>query len=51
MGTTDPEGNSVEYGITPDVELVALKDDGTRDYSAFYDIDNLSKIMNGLASK
>ena len=48
---TDAQGNQIEKGVPVDVELVTVKPDGTKDYSAFYDIGRLSEIMNGLYSE
>ena len=44
---TDAEGNNLENGVPVDAELVKVAEDGTRDYSGFYDIAKLSEIVNG----
>ena len=43
---TDAEGNQIENGTTPDVELVKTNDGGTKDYSDLYDIAKLSEAVN-----
>lgn len=48
---TDAEGNQLEKGVPPDVELVTVDADGKRDYSACYDISRLSEVMHGLYSE
>ena len=48
---TDAQGNNIENGTTPDVELVKTNADGTKDYSDFYDIAKLSEIVNGFYAK
>ena len=45
---TDAEGNQIENGVPLDVELVTVKADGAKDYSAFYDIGRLSEVVNKL---
>ena len=43
---TDAQGNNIENGTTPDVELVKTNADGTKDYSDLYDIAKLSEAVN-----
>lgn len=45
-GTEDYDENTVEKGAKPDLELVRLNPDQTKDYSGMYDIDLISEKMN-----
>ena len=40
------DGSSVESGVTPDIPLVGENADGTRDYSALYDLEVLSRHID-----
>lgn len=42
---TNGEFESIDLGIAPDVELVSVAEDGTKDYSNFYDFDAISKAF------
>ena len=48
---TDANGNNIENGTAPDVELVKTTAEGTKDYSDFYDIAKLSEIVNEFYAK
>ncbi len=39
-------GENIDGGIPVDVELFRINEDGTEDYSAFYDVDLLSREIN-----
>ena len=38
-------GEDIDAGVPVSTELVAASDDGTRDYSAFYDFDRIRECM------
>ncbi len=49
---TTKDGDYLEKGVTPDKEIeVKKKEDGTEDYSAFFDIPALSKYINEFYTK
>ena len=43
---SDQNWNMVDDGIPVDVSLVKTKDDGTKDYSGFYDLEAISRYMH-----
>ena len=43
---TDKDGGNIDSGIKPDVENVVVNEDGSKDYSATYNFDNISKSFD-----
>jgi hypothetical protein len=43
----DKDGNDVDGGVKPDVEMVTMSWDGSKDYSGLYDIDRINAAIKG----